>query len=97
MLDCAFQALSVWCHALRGAVSLPSELGRYRQYRRSFPRGEVRIVAQVAAGSGQIVRAEIEIVDAAGALIARIEEYGCVLDAALNAAFRRNRLEPAAV
>jgi acyl carrier protein len=97
VLDCAFQALSVWCHAQRGAVSLPSALGRYRQYRRSFPPGEVRIIARVAAGSGQIVRAEIEFLDPAGGLLARIDDYECVLDAALNAAFRRNRLEPAGV
>ena len=50
-----------------------------------------------AAGAGQIVRAAIEFVDPAGTLIARIEEYECVLDAALNAAFRRNQLEPAGV
>src|SRR5437867_4181507 len=74
VLDCAFQALSVWCHARRGAVSLPSALGRYRQYRRSFPAGEVRIVARVAAASGQVVRAETEFLDSAGALIARIVE-----------------------
>jgi acyl transferase domain-containing protein/NADP-dependent 3-hydroxy acid dehydrogenase YdfG len=97
VLDCAFQALSVWCHAQRGAVSLPSALRKYRQYRRSFPPGAVRVIARVAAGAGQIVRAEIEFLDPAGALLARIEEYECVLDAALNAAFRRNRLEPAAV
>jgi Polyketide synthase dehydratase len=94
-LDCAFQALSVWCHAQRGAVSLPSALGRYRQYRRAFPPGEVRIVARVTAGAGQIVRADIEFLDPAGGLIARVDEYECVLDTALNAAFRRNRLEPA--
>jgi len=97
VLDCAFQALSVWCHAQRGAVSLPSGLGRYRQYRRSFPAGDVRIVARVAAGAGQIVRAQIEFLDPAGGLLARIDDYECVLDTALNAAFRRNRLEPAGV
>jgi hypothetical protein len=45
----------------------------------------------------QIVVAEIEFRDPAGDLIARIDEFECVLDASLNQAFRRNRLERAAL
>jgi hypothetical protein len=96
-LDCAFQAMSVWCHAERGAVSLPSALGRYRQFARRFPAGAVRVVCRVAPGAGPVVRAAVEFADAAGRLVARIDGYECVLDAALTAAFRRNRLEPAGV
>jgi NAD(P)-dependent dehydrogenase (short-subunit alcohol dehydrogenase family) len=97
VLDCAFQALSLWCHAERGAVSLPSALGRYRQFRRRFPAGAVRVVCRVTGAAGQVVRADVEFVDGAGQLVARIDNYECILDAALNAAFRRNRLEPAGV
>src|SRR5205807_708489 len=43
VLDCAFQAMSVWCHAERGAVSLPSAIGRYRQFVRRYPVGPVRV------------------------------------------------------
>src|SRR5204862_3975411 len=96
-LDCAFQALSVWCHAERGAVSLPSALGRYRQFRRRFPPGAVRVTCRVGRAAGPVVRAAVEFVDDAGQLVARIDDYECVLDAALNDAFRRNRLERAAV
>ena len=96
-LDCAFQAMSVWCHAERGAVSLPSALGRYRQFARRFPAGAVRVVCRVAPGAGPVVRAAVEFADAAGRLVARIDDYECVLDAALTDAFRRNRLEPAGV
>ncbi|HEY1379254.1 MAG TPA: SDR family NAD(P)-dependent oxidoreductase, partial [Gemmataceae bacterium] len=96
-LDCAFQAMSVWCHAERGAVSLPTALGRYRQYRRRFPAGAVRVACRVAAAAGPVVRADVEFIDDAGTLVARIDGFECVLDAALTAAFRRNRLEPAGV
>jgi NAD(P)-dependent dehydrogenase (short-subunit alcohol dehydrogenase family)/acyl carrier protein len=96
VLDCAFQAMSVWCHAQRGAVSLPSALGAYRQYRR-FPSGTLSIACRVVRTQGQIVVAEIEFRDATDEIVARIDEFECVLDPSLNQAFRRNRLERAAV
>ena len=96
VLDCAFQAMSVWCHAERGAVSLPSTLGRYRQFRR-FPTGTVTIRCRVTATRGQIVVADVEFRDPAGEVVARISNFECVLDPSLNQAFRRNRLEPAGV
>jgi NADP-dependent 3-hydroxy acid dehydrogenase YdfG/acyl carrier protein len=96
-LDCAFQAMSVWCHAERGAVSLPSALGQYRQFVRKFPAGAVRIVCRVEKATGPVVRAVVEFIDDGGRLVARIDGFECVLDAKLNAAFRRNRLARANV
>jgi acyl transferase domain-containing protein/NAD(P)-dependent dehydrogenase (short-subunit alcohol dehydrogenase family) len=95
VLDCAFQAMSVWCNAERGAVSLPSAIGSYRQFRR-FAKGPVTISCRVQPSPGQIVTARIDFNDADGP-IARIEQFECVLDASLNQAFRRNRLQPIAV
>lgn len=92
-LDCAFQAMSIWCRAERGAVSLPSAIPQYRQFVRRFPGEWVRIVCRVKPGTGQVVRADIEFLDEHGKLVASIDSYECVLDPALNAAFRRNRLE----
>jgi acyl transferase domain-containing protein/NAD(P)-dependent dehydrogenase (short-subunit alcohol dehydrogenase family)/acyl carrier protein len=97
VLDCAFQAMSVWCHAERGAVSLPSTVGRYRQYVRRFPTGTMRVICRVAPTNGPVVRAAIEFVADNDKLIARIDGFECVLDPALTAAFRRNRLERATV
>ena len=96
ILDCAFQAMSIWCHSQRGAVSLPSALGAYRQYRR-FPPGPLAIACRIGRARGQVIVAEIEVLDAAESVIARIEDFECVLDPSLNQAFRRNRLEPAGV
>jgi len=62
-------------------------VGAYRQFRR-FPADGVRVVARVAPSPGQVVSADVEFVDAAGGLVARIDGFECVLDAALNAAFR---------
>jgi hypothetical protein len=97
VLDCAFQAMSVWCHAERGAVSLPSAVGRYRQFVRRFPSGSVRIICRVERATGPVVRVAIDVVADDGKLLARMDGFECVLDAALTAAFRRNRLERAGV
>jgi hypothetical protein len=96
-LDCAFQAMSLWCHAERGAVSLPSALGRYRQYVRRFPAEAARVVCRVEKAAGPVVRAAVEFVADGGRLVARIDGFECVLDPTLNAAFRRNRLVRAGV
>ena len=82
----------LWTRANRGAGSLPTFLGRYRQFRRSFPAGEIRVVCRVAKADGAIAHAAIDFLDAAGQLVARIDDYECVLDPGLDAAFRRNRL-----
>ena len=94
VVDCAFQAMSLWCHSERGAVSLPSAVGRYRQYRR-FGSGPTTVNCRVIRAQGQIIVADIEFVDPSGTTIATIERFECVLDTSLNQAFRRNRLEPA--
>ncbi|MFO0807665.1 MAG: SDR family NAD(P)-dependent oxidoreductase [Gemmataceae bacterium] len=97
VLDCAFQAMIVWTHAERALLSLPTGVSRYRQYRRSFPAGEMRVMARVTGSSGATVRADLDFVAADGSLVATIDGYECVLDGGLTAAFRRNRLEPARV
>ncbi len=97
VLDSAFQAMILWSVENWGAASLPCLAGRYRQYRRSFPSGGARVVARVTRATSLHALADIDFVDADGRLIARLEGYECVLDAALQRAFRRNRLAPTAV
>jgi hypothetical protein len=97
LLDCAFQAMSAWCRAERGAVSLPSALGQYRQFVRRIPAGPNTIVCRVEPGISAVVRARIEFLTGDGALLALVDGFECVLDAKLNAAFRRNRLAGAGV
>lgn len=91
-IDCAFQLLSLWCFEQAGAASLPTNLGRYRQYRRSFPAPRVRVAARVTRPAPHRAAAEIAFLDADGQTVARVDGYECVLDASLNQAFRRNRL-----
>jgi acyl transferase domain-containing protein len=95
VLDTSFQMLILWSFAQHGAGSLPCFAGRYRQYRRSFPPGPVKVVARVTRDNGTFARADIEYLDADGTVIAQMQDYECVIDAQLNMAFRRNQLAPA--
>jgi acyl transferase domain-containing protein/acyl carrier protein len=93
-LDCAFQLMIVWCRERRGANSLPTAMGHYRQFRRAFPPGGVKIVAQIRHASETRATADVEFLDAQGAVVARLDGYECVIDCSLNEAFRRNQLAP---
>jgi hypothetical protein len=70
---------------------LPTFIGRYRQFRRGFPAEGVRVVARITEASAHKARADVDFLDERGEPVARIEDYECVIDASLKAAFRRNR------
>ena len=93
VLDCSFQMMILWCFEQYGAGSLPSSAGRYRQYRRVFPREGVRVVARITRQSEHRATADLEFLDGAGKLIARLSDYECVIDASLNQAFRANQID----
>ncbi|MDR3637010.1 MAG: SDR family NAD(P)-dependent oxidoreductase, partial [Isosphaeraceae bacterium] len=95
-IDSAFQLLIVWCAEQLGAGSLPTRFAGYRQFRKEFPAEGVRVVARVVQTSPHKAIAEIEFLDHQGALVARFDEYECVIDASLNDAFRRNQAIPIA-
>jgi hypothetical protein len=97
VLDTACQALILWSLDRHSAGSLPCLASRYRQYRRSFPAGGARVVARVKHATNLHALADIDFLDGDGRLIARLEGYECVLDPALQRAFRRNQLAPAGV
>jgi acyl transferase domain-containing protein/NAD(P)-dependent dehydrogenase (short-subunit alcohol dehydrogenase family)/acyl carrier protein len=92
VLDASFQMLILWSFAQHGAGSLPCFAGRYRQYRRQFPAGSVKLVARITRDNGTFARADIDFLDADGQVVAQIQDYECVIDAALNMSFRRNQL-----
>ncbi len=91
-IDAAFQVVVLWTRQHLGANSLPTGIGSYRQYRRSFPAEGVRVLAIVREAGSHRAVADIEFLDDDGRLVARIDGYECVVDPSLNQAFRRNRL-----
>ncbi len=96
VLDCSFQMMVVWSQEIHNVPSLPCLLTRYRQYERSFPAGDVRVVVRITRDHDALALADIDYLDERGQLIARLEGYECVLDAALRRAFARQPLASAA-
>ncbi len=94
-IDSAFQLVVLWCRDRLGANSLPTAIGGYRQFRRTFPAEGVRVVAEIRQASDRRAVADIEFLDAQGELVARLASYECVVDASLNQAFRRNQIKRA--
>jgi len=96
-LDSSFQLMILWSFERYKSGSLPVFAGRYRQYLDKFPETGAEIRVRVTSQSASKATAEIDFVDpVSGALIARIEDYQCVIDASLNASFQRNKLQGAA-
>ncbi len=92
-MDCAFQMMILWSFERFGAGSLPSFAGRYRQFQDSFPREGVQVVIRITAERQHGASADMEFLDrSSGKLIARLENYECVIDPSLERAFRRNQL-----
>ena len=92
VVDTSFQMMILWTYTQHGCGSLPCFVGRYRQYRRAFPTGPVKIVIRVTRDNGSFARADIEYRDAEGLVIAQMQDYECVIDRQLDQAFRRNQL-----
>jgi len=96
-LDSSFQMMILWSFERYQAGSLPVFAGRYRQFQDKFPDSGTEIRIHVTSQSASKATAEIDFVDPhSGALVARIEDYECVIDASLNASFQRNKLQGAA-
>ena len=93
-LDGVLQLLIVWGQRIHGKCSLPHAIASYRQFARSIPSGQLK-VALSASNQGAILRADAELIDATGKLVARIEGIEHTMDASLAAAFERNQLPQA--
>ena len=93
VIDSAFQLMILWSFERFGAGSLPCFAGRYRQYQESFPREGVQVVIRVTAEREHSATADMEFLDRhTGKLVARLEDYECVIDPSLKQAFQRNQL-----
>jgi len=93
VIDCAFQLMILWSFERSGCGSLPTFAGRYRQFQESFPPEGVRIQIKVTSERAHNACADIEFLDrSSGKLIARLENYECVIDSSLQQAFLRNQL-----
>ena len=65
-LDCAFQMMILWSVERTGSGSLPTFVGRYRQFRRAFPAEGVRVVARITESTPHKARADVDFLDGRG-------------------------------
>ena len=72
--------------------SLPTGISSYRQFARAFPSSGLVIRIRVTGGTDHSATSTIEFLDQAGALVARIDGYQCVMDATLEGSFALNQL-----
>ncbi len=94
ILDCAFQLMILWSFERFGCGSLPTFAGSYRQFQEVFPTDGAEIVIKVTAERNHGASADIEFLDrSSGKLIARLENYECIIDPSLQRAFQRNQLD----
>jgi acyl transferase domain-containing protein/acyl carrier protein/NAD(P)-dependent dehydrogenase (short-subunit alcohol dehydrogenase family) len=93
VIDSAFQMMILWSFERFGAGSLPCFAGRYRQFAETFPRDGVQVVVRITAERENSAHADMEFLEVgSGKLVARLEDYECVIDPSLKQAFRRNKL-----
>jgi acyl transferase domain-containing protein len=92
-LDSAFQLMILWSFERHGAGSLPCFAGRYRQFQDAFPKDGSQVVIRITRDSATSAMAVMEFLDPhTGKLIARLEEYECIINESLKIKFARNML-----
>jgi len=91
VLDASFQLMILWTEHFYSHGSLPTAIGRLELYA-PFPATSVAIDIQLHNRQAHKATASIDFRDSQGCLIARIDEYECVIDVSLNAGFARNTL-----
>ena len=92
ILDSAFQMMILWSFEQNGFGSLPTAIARYRQFQSSYPKQDVKIIAEVKEHTTHRANASIEFIDNKGQLIALMDGYECVRDSSLQKAFKENAL-----
>ena len=96
-MDCSFQMMILWCFEQFGVGSLPTAISEYKQFQKSFPEEGCKININVVDHSEHRALAIIEFIDQNDQLIARIDNYECVIDVSLKEAFSKNKLQKLSV
>jgi hypothetical protein len=93
-LDGSFQLMILWAFERHNMGSLPVFAGHYRQYVEHFPDNGVDVRIRISDDNGTQAEAVIEFINpATGALLARMEDYTCVMDASLTKSFQATGIE----
>jgi hypothetical protein len=91
-LDSCFQLIIVWGMEQFSMVSLPTSIGEYQQFQQSFPHTGCLVCINITHYSETTIKADIELTDKSGAMVARIRDYECTMSPSLIEAFKNNQL-----
>jgi NAD(P)-dependent dehydrogenase (short-subunit alcohol dehydrogenase family)/acyl carrier protein len=92
LIDCAFQLMIVWSFGEYGSGSLPTRVGRYRQFVPRFPAEGCELVVRVERSTSSSAAADVEFLDDSGKLLAVMRGSESVIDKLLNEKFRQTAL-----
>ena len=92
VLDVSFQMMILWTRYQHEMGSLPCFVGRYRQYRKSFPTGPTTIVIRIRRDDGKFARADLDYLDSDGRIVAQMQDCECIMEESLNHSFQRNQI-----
>ncbi len=93
VLDTALQLTILDSWIRRGAPSLPSSMGAFRQFRRYWPEDSILVHLKVQPIASNIQHGDIDFLDQRHHLIARIENLEWVINQGLETAFKKNSLK----
>ena len=86
VFDGIFQALIVWCIAHLGAPSLPSRVAALEVFA-PIESPSVRVVVKVRSVEGLVVSSDVDVLDDAGRVLARVKGFLCTASPSLHRAF----------
>ncbi len=95
-IDACLQLGLLWTREAFGDFSLPSSLETYRQFNRQIPSSGLRAILRGQKSGAQTARADVDLTDAEGNVVAILRGAEFVLDPSLAKAFRLNALQGAA-
>ena len=87
-LDSAFQMATVWCFEEKGAVSLPSYVASYRQYRDQFPADAITVELEITEVTSRKMQGDFTFLDSENEMVARLTGYKAIMDTSLFKAFK---------
>ena len=91
VLDSAFQMAILWSDEIRSVRCLPSFIGAYRQYCRSFPAGSVEVALRVNQVTDRKLTGDVTVTDHKGRIAAVLTGFEAIMDPALASAFKPSR------
>jgi acyl transferase domain-containing protein/NAD(P)-dependent dehydrogenase (short-subunit alcohol dehydrogenase family)/acyl carrier protein len=88
VLDCAFQMAIIWCFEQKEMVCLPCYAESYRQYRRTFPTGNITAVFVIKDVNQRKLRGDFTFLDRQDLVVAQLFGYEALIDPKLINAFK---------